>query len=240
MATAANVVTLVIDGIDVGARGDQTILAVAREIGIEIPTLCELEGLSAVGACRLCLVEIEGVGRLLPACTTLCEEGQVVHTRSERIDRHRHTIVQMLFSERNHVCSVCVSNGHCELQDLATSMGITHVDLPYLDPPLEVDASHPRFTLDHNRCVMCTRCVRVCHEIEGAQTWGVMGRGVDSRVITDLGEPWGSSSTCTSCGKCVHVCPTGALVEKGHSVAEMHKQRQFLPYLTIMREEEES
>jgi len=166
------------------------------------------------------------------------EEGMVVRTHSDRIDAHRSLIVQMLFAERNHTCAVCVSNGHCELQDLAQGMGLSHVDLEYLYPLLEVDASHPRYTLDHNRCILCTRCVRVCQEIEGAQTWGVMGRGTDARVITDLGEPWGESTTCTSCGKCVHVCPTGALSEKGHSVAEMHKQRAFLPYLTIMREEE--
>jgi ferredoxin len=87
------------------------------------------------------------------------------------------------------------------------------------------------FRVDHNRCVLCTRCVRVCDEIEGAHTWDVMGRGSGCQVITDLAKPWGDSETCTSCGKCVQVCPTGALTEKGHAVAEMRKQSQFLPYL---------
>jgi bidirectional [NiFe] hydrogenase diaphorase subunit len=99
-----------------------------------------------------------------------------------------------------------------------------------------VDASHERFVADHNRCILCSRCVRVCDEIEGAHTWDVMGRGLDCRVITDLMQPWGKSETCTGCGKCVHLCPTGALSEKGKSVAEMSKRRQFLPYLTLMRE----
>jgi predicted molibdopterin-dependent oxidoreductase YjgC len=95
-----------------------------------------------------------------------------------------------------------------------------------------IDASHPLFAIDHNRCVLCTRCVRVCDEIEGAHTWDVMGRGIDARVVTDLGTPWGESPTCTSCGKCVQVCPTGALFEKGRSVAEGAKTRRpFLPYL---------
>ena len=102
-------------------------------------------------------------------------------------------------------------------------------------PNASVDASHERFVVDHNRCILCTRCVRVCDEIEGAHTWDVMGRGTNSRVITDLNQPWGTSDTCTSCGKCVQVCPTGALFEKGKSVAEMAKRREFLPYLTTMR-----
>ncbi len=141
-------------------------------------------------------------------------------------------ILELLFAERNHVCSVCVSNGHCELQALAQQLGVDHVRFPYVYPKLPVDASHSRFVLDQNRCILCTRCVRVCDEIEGAHTWDVMGRGANCLVITDLAQPWGESESCTSCGKCVHVCPTGALSEKGHSVAEMHKRRQFLPYLT--------
>lgn len=236
MTPEPTVVTLTIDGSPIGARDDQTVLEVARENGIEIPSLCHIDGLTPVGACRLCMIEIEGDPRLHTSCVTRCEEGQVIRTHSDRIDAHRRMILEMLFAERNHSCAVCVSNGHCELQELAQKNGMDHVDMPYLHPKLEVDASHARYTLDHNRCVLCTRCVRVCDEIEGAHTWDVMDRGVDARVITDMGTPWGESTSCTSCGKCVHVCPTGALVEKGHSIAEMHKQRQFLPYLTIMRE----
>jgi bidirectional [NiFe] hydrogenase diaphorase subunit len=110
-----------------------------------------------------------------------------------------------------------------------------HVEMAYLHPKMPVDASHDRFVIDHNRCILCTRCVRVCDEIEGAHTWDVMGRGVKSLVITDLNQPWGASESCTSCGKCVRVCPTGALFEKGHTVAEV-KQSRFLSYLNMMRE----
>ena len=115
---------------------------------------------------------------------------------------------------------------------------MTHVRYPYLFPEVAVDASHDRFILDHNRCILCTRCVRVCDEIEGAHTWDVMGRGTHSRVITDMNQPWGDSETCTSCGKCVQACPTGALSGKGKAVAEMEKRRDFLPFLTRMREEQ--
>lgn len=113
---------------------------------------------------------------------------------------------------------------------------MTHIRVPYLHPSLEVDASNRRFVLDHNRCILCSRCVRVCDEIEGAHTFDLTGRGIACQVITDLNQPWGESESCTSCGKCVHVCPTGALVEKGRSAGEMTKRQQFLPYLTAMRE----
>ncbi len=229
------IVTLSIDGRDVGAREGQTILEVAGENGIEIPTMCNLTGLKPIGACRLCVVEVAGSRKLLSACTTGVTEGMQVTTDSERLRNYRRTILEFLFTEGNHTCAVCVSNGKCELQELARKLGMNHVDVPYRYPRRDVDATHPRFVLDHNRCILCTRCVRVCDEIEGAHTWDVMGRGIDSKVITDLHQPWGSSTSCTSCGKCVHVCPTGALFEKGHSVAEMAKRRQFLPYLSTMR-----
>jgi bidirectional [NiFe] hydrogenase diaphorase subunit len=233
---ASGAKTLRIDGKSVSARGEQTILELAREHGIPIPTLCHLEGLSEAAACRMCLVEIKGSHRLLPACVTLGEEGMEVTTQSERLAKYRRMTLELLFAERNHVCSVCVSNGVCELQDIAHAQGLTHVQLPYRYPNLSVDVSHERFTLDHNRCILCTRCIRVCTEIEGAHTWDVLGRGVQSRVITDLAQPWGTSETCTSCGKCVQVCPTGALFEKSKVGDKSRKHPDFLSYLTEMRE----
>jgi bidirectional [NiFe] hydrogenase diaphorase subunit len=230
------VVTLVINGVEISARSDQTIMQAAEENDIEIPGLCHLTGLKDIGACRLCVVEVKGAPRLVPSCVTRVAEGMEIITHSERVVNYRRTILEMLYAERNHVCSVCVSNGHCDLQGLASKCGLEYVHLPYMTPRLKIDASHERFVYDPNRCVLCTRCVRVCDEIEGAHTWDVMGRGVEARVVTDLGQPWGESETCTGCGKCVHVCPTGSLFEKGKSVAEMEKRRQFLPYLTVMRE----
>jgi bidirectional [NiFe] hydrogenase diaphorase subunit len=233
------VVTLQIDGQHVSARDDQSILDVARENKVTIPKLCYVTGLSAYGGCRLCLVEVEGSNKLLPACVTTVNEGMQVRTATDRLQSYRRMILELLFAERNHVCSVCVSNGHCEFQYLAQSLGVDHIRYPYIYPTLPVDASHARFVVDQNRCILCTRCVRVCDEIEGAHTWDVTGRGADCMVITDLAQPWGESQSCTSCGKCVQLCPTGALSEKGHSVAEMTKRRQFLPYLTLMRGENE-
>ena len=235
MSENMDVRTLVIDGHELSARAGQTILDVARENEINIPTLCHLEGLSDVGACRLCLVEIKGSNKLLPACVATVHEGMEVQTDTERLRKHRRVILELLFAERNHVCAVCVSNGHCELQAMAQEQGLTHISLPYRNPELTFDASHERFTADHNRCILCTRCVRACAEIEGAHVWDVMGRGINSIVITDLHDDWGKSS-CTSCGKCVQVCPTGALFDKSKIGSEHPKYPDFLPYLNLMRE----
>ncbi len=235
MSDAVEVKTLVIDGEEVSALRGQTILEVARENDIHIPTLCHLEGLSDVGACRLCLVEIKGSNKLLPACVATVFEGMEVSTNTERLKKHRRMILEMLFAERNHICAVCVSNNHCELQAMAQEQGLTHIRLPYRNPALTVDASHERFTADHNRCILCMRCVRVCAEIEGAHVWDVMGRGIDSIVITDLNDEWGSS-TCTRCGKCVQVCPTGALFDKSKIGSDHPKYPDFLPNLKMMRE----
>lgn len=224
-----------IDGELIAAQEGQSILEVARASGKTIPTLCFLKGLSAVGACRVCIVELAGTDRLLPACTTPMQEGMSIVTVSAKLDLYRRLAVELLLIERNHVCSACVSNGHCELQDLAQSLGITHVRYAYNNPRLPVDMTHPRFVLDHNRCILCTRCVRVCAEVEGARVWAVAGRGIHSRIVSDLMDDWGAAENCTSCGKCVQACPTGALAEKGMAVHEMVKQSETIGRLAVQR-----
>ena len=234
-----SVVTLTINDELVSARSGQLLLEVIRERDIEMPTLCHMDGLSEWGGCRLCVVEVPGTPKLLPACVTTVQEGMVVFTHTERLVQYRRMILELLLSERNHVCAVCVMNGHCELQFQAAKLGIDHVRYDYLHPDLQMDVSHGRFGMDHNRCILCTRCVRVCDEIEGAHTKDVMGRGIQAMVVTDLNQPWGSSQSCTSCGKCVQVCPTGALFDKGSSVAEMEKRHDFLTWIVTGREKKE-
>jgi bidirectional [NiFe] hydrogenase diaphorase subunit len=215
-------------------EGD-TIYQVAQANGHSIPSLCYMEGLSSPGSCRLCLVEVAGVGKLLPSCTTPAQNGMSVSTETETLAHNRLMALELLFIERNHVCAVCVSNGHCELQSMAQRLGMTHVNLPYNFPRLPVDASHPRFVLDHNRCILCSRCVRVCDEVEGAQVWDISARGINSMLVAELNRPWGEAASCTSCGKCVQVCPTGALVEKGRAVEEMTKRKDFVTELAAKR-----
>jgi bidirectional [NiFe] hydrogenase diaphorase subunit len=231
--------TLTIDGQLVSAHEDQTVLEAAHEAGIFIPALCRLEGVSAVGACRICLVEIAGSHRLVPSCVTKVAEGMEIRTNTDRIRDYRRMILELLFAERNHVCAVCVANGHCELQDLAIAVEMDHVRFDYVFPSHQVDVTHERYGIDHNRCVLCARCVRVCDEIEGAHTWDIAGRGAQAHVITDLNQPWGQAKSCTACGKCVQACPTGSIFRRGVTVGEMERERWRLEFIVTAREKQQ-
>ena len=231
--------TLSIDGKMVTAREGETLLQVARDAGVRVPTLCQLDGISDVGACRLCLVEVKGWRKLAPACVTPVAEGMAVETQTPRLHEYRKMIVELLFAERNHVCAVCVANNNCELQSMAIALGMDHVRFDYLHPACEVDVSHQRFGLDHNRCIMCTRCVRACDEVEGAHTWDVAGRGTNCRVVTDMHQQWGESKTCTSCGKCVQACPTGALFWQKEGMSAIDRERSIISFLVNAREKKQ-
>jgi len=228
-------VPITIDGKTLEVDMGKTILDICLENKIEILTMCHFEGISDVGACRLCLVEIEGVSKLLPACTTKVAANQVIKTQSEKLKKYQKITTELIFAERNHVCAVCVADGNCELQDLGYKVGMEHVRFPYLFPKAELDASHSSYVMDHNRCIMCTRCVRVCADVEGAHNWGIKNRGIEVRVISDFDSPWGDSTTCTTCGKCVNVCPTGALWPKAAVQGNLVKDPKMISDLIAKR-----
>lgn len=225
-----------INDICVTGQSNQTILEVAHDNNIEIPTMCYLEGLSCVGSCRMCIVEIKGSHEPTPACTAKIKEGMEVTTNSPQIEAARKMILSMMFSERSHVCSTCVANGDCELQNKSVELELEHSQVPYLNQRFEIDASHKNFVNDPNRCILCTRCIRVCDEIEGAHALNLAGRGLNMRIVHDMDEPWADSTSCTSCGKCVYVCPTGALWEKDISEDEVIKKRGIITELIKNRD----
>ena len=228
-------VTVTFDGVEYEAFADESVMDAARRLGVPIPSLCYLEGLSVWGGCRLCVVQVAEDHRLRPACATALAPDMEIKTDTPQLRAHRKAITEMLFAEGNHVCAVCVSNGDCELQDVAVATGMDHVRFDYQSPVRAVDATHPKYVFDPNRCILCTRCVRVCDEIEGAHVWDVAYRGADAMLVTELGKPWGESTSCTWCGKCVIVCPTGALAYQGRAVGEMHRDAGVVIRLATAR-----
>ena len=208
-------ITVTIDGQKCPGVAGQTILDIATANGLAIPTLCYLKELSPWGGCRMCIVEIKGSPKVVPSCATPALDGQEITAHSPRLEMLRRNTLELLFSERNHICPICPMNkGDCDLQLAAYEHGMDSVRYPYLYPALPVDVSGPYFGIDHNRCILCTRCVRTCDEQEGTHTLDISCRGEKNRVVVDLNASFGTSETCTQCGACVANCPTGALFDK--------------------------
>ena len=207
-------VKITIDDKTIEVENGTTVLNAARQLGVDIPTLCDHPELTPYGGCRLCLVEVEGARTLQPSCTLPASDGMVVRTDTEKIHEARKFVLSMIFSERNHFCPYCqVSGGDCELQNAAYDEDMTHWPIQPNWQPYPVDASHPFIILEHNRCILCRRCVRACGELVGNFTLGFEERGADSTLVADLGLPLGESS-CIGCGTCVQVCPTGSLIDR--------------------------
>jgi formate dehydrogenase major subunit len=208
-------ITLTINGKQCTGTDGQTILDIARENDIVIPTLCYLKGLTSWGGCRLCVVELEGSPKIVPSCATPAVDGTKIITHSERLHSLRKATLELLFSERNHICPMCQYNkGDCGLQHQGMVHGISGVRYQYLYPALPIDLTAKYFGHDQNRCILCTRCVRTCEEIEGVHTLDVGWRGIKNRIVVDMNQLFGKSESCTSCGACVINCPTGSLFDK--------------------------
>ena len=207
-------IKLTIDGKEIEAQEGTTVLEAAEAAGVFVPTLCHHPQLTPYGGCRLCMVEVEGARTLQPSCTLPATNDMVVKTNTQKVLDARKFVLTLIFSERNHFCMYCqVSGGDCELQNRAYDEGMTHWDLQPNWQPFEVDASHPFMVLDNNRCILCRRCVRACGELVGNYTLGFEERGADSLLVADYNVPFGESS-CISCGTCVQICPTGAIIDR--------------------------
>jgi formate dehydrogenase major subunit len=217
-------INLTIDGKQVEVPEGTTVLRAAEKAGIKVPTLCDHPQLLPTGGCRLCIVEVQGFRVPMSSCTLPANNGMVVRTDSEALRKSRQTILALLFSERNHFCPFCqLSGGDCELQNAAYDQGMTHWPMQPGWKTFPVDSSHANFILDNNRCILCRRCVRACAELVGNFTLGIAERGSDCMVVADANVPLGDSS-CISCGVCLQVCPTGALIDRQSAYYGHEKQ----------------
>jgi formate dehydrogenase major subunit/NADH-quinone oxidoreductase subunit G len=210
-----NEVSLTIDGIQVRAKKGEKILWAALDAGIYIPNLCAIrEAELPLGSCRLCFVEIEGRGDLVTACTEPITEGMVVYTETPRVKRLRHTAFELLLASHAIDCRNCARKGNCEFVKVARYLGIKLKSSRFrkVSRNLPVDETNPYFIYDPNKCVLCGKCVWICHE-KGEGIIDFSFRGINT-VITTIGNDLLADSRCISCGECVAICPVGALVSK--------------------------
>ena len=208
-----NTLTLMLDGRHVDFQSGQTILEVARSVGVFIPTLCHLEGVSPSETCRVCVVEVEGADRLLAACATPAEPGMMISTDSFKVQEARRQILEMLIDSGDHNCLTCESSGDCRLQDLAYRYGIKRGDAPFQIIGIPAETDNPFIIRDFSKCLACGRCVKACNEVQVNRVIQMGQRGITRKVITEGDRPL-SQSSCVFCGECLQVCPVGALVAK--------------------------
>lgn len=204
-------VVFAIDGVPVTAQSGQTVMEAAEAAGIYIPRLCHKEGLEPYGSCRVCTVTVNG--RPASACTTPVADGIAVESETDQIRAWRRTVVEMLFVEGNHFCMFCEKSGNCELQALGYRMGIAAPKLPYLWPKRPVDASHPDVLIDHNRCILCARCVRTSRDVDGKQAFAFVGRGPERHLAVNPGSRLCDTKLDVT-DAAVDACPVGAILRK--------------------------
>jgi formate dehydrogenase alpha subunit len=206
-------ITVTIDGREVSGRPGTTVLELAREMGIKIPTLCHHQDLKPFGACRICLVEDESTGRLLASCVTPIAPGMQILTRSPTVLETRRVIVRLMIANHPESCIVCDKGNRCQLRQLAAELGIGHIDYDRMPSYVEIKDLNPFIARDLSKCILCAKCIRADHELVVVGALDYFHRGFEARPATLLEGPL-EGSECTFCGTCVTLCPTGALMEK--------------------------
>ncbi|MCR4419291.1 MAG: NADH-dependent [FeFe] hydrogenase, group A6 [Clostridia bacterium] len=209
-------VALTIDGLRVEVEPGTTVLKAAQLAGIHIPTLCYLEGINEIGACRICLVEIEGARNLSASCVTPVSEGMVVRTNTPRVRAARRFNLELLLSNHKMECPTCVRNLNCELQDLARALGVREVRFEGARVSYPPDTSTPALVRDPEKCILCRRCVAVCEKVQGVRAIAPLERGFEAVIGPAFQAPL-MDVACVQCGQCILVCPVGALYEKDYT-----------------------
>ncbi len=205
-------INLTIDRRQVQAEPGTTVLEAARSVGIHIPTLCYLKEINQIGACRICLVEVEGARGLQTSCTVPVTDGMVVRTNTPTVRDARRMVLELLLSDHNMNCPACVRANNCELLELSREAGLSQVSYTGARHEPRVDRSTPSLAFDGSKCVLCQRCVAVCQNVQGVSAISLTHRGFDSAVTPFFEAPL-AETTCSYCGQCTLVCPTGALTE---------------------------
>ena len=215
-AKSEKTVSLTIDGFSVSVPEGTSIMRAAMQAGIKVPKLCAYDMVDAFGSCRLCLVEIAGRPGTPASCTTPAADGMVVTTQNQRLAKLRRNVMELYISDHPLDCLTCAANGNCELQDMAGAVGLREVRYGYDGAnhlKSEKDQSNPYFAFDPSKCIVCSRCVRACEEVQGTFALTIDGRGFASKVAAGMDEDF-LESECVSCGACVQACPTATLMEK--------------------------
>jgi iron-only hydrogenase group A len=208
-------ITIEVNGRSIPAEKGEMLLASLRRAGVNVPTLCHIDGLTASGACRMCVVEVEGQRGLVPSCAFPVAEGMKVRTHSPRAVNARKTIVELLLANHPDDCLYCIRNGNCQLQRFAEELGVRQRRFAGEHSRHSLDTSSPSIVRDPAKCVLCGKCVRVCEEIQRVAAIDFIGRGSKAKIGTAFDEGLNVSS-CVNCGQCIAVCPTGALCEQSH------------------------
>ena len=208
-----DLVTLTIDGIETKAKKGTTILKAAKQIGIDIPTLCFLKDINEVGECRMCIVEVEGRRGFATSCIQKVEEGMIVHTNTPDILEARRMVLDLLLSNHVKECLTCTRSGNCELQALTTRFNVQNIEYPGEMTKHEIDDKSPAIVREFNKCVLCRRCVATCKKVQDIGAIDCVNRGFESCISTTYNNSL-NDVDCTFCGQCIESCPTGALHEK--------------------------
>lgn len=238
-------ITIQVNGKEIQARENDTILNALKQVGIEVPTLCYMKDLTPTGACRMCVVEVEGFPGLVPSCAYPVADGMKIRTHSQRVMAARKTIVELLLADHPDDCLYCARNNKCDLQKLAYELGVRERAFFGEKSKYTVDMSSPSIVRDPEKCILCGKCVRVCEEIQGVSAIDFSGRGSKATVTTAFDQGL-NVSNCINCGQCILVCPTGALREKSNvqnvinalKNPDLHVVAQHAPSVSVTIAEE--